>query len=272
MPLPCNPSNANAGAAIAPAIVVQVQDAAGIPVTISTAQVDMAIGSNPSGGTLGGTASISASGGIATFSTLSINKGGPGYTLTASSAGLASATSNPFNIIPVPVLVSASSRKTHGAAGSFDLALSLVPTAPSIEPRIGPNHTLVLTFDTPVTGGTLSVTEGTATVGTLTFSGNELVVPLTNVPDKQYVTVTVSSMTSGDGATGGGGSARVGFLKGDVNQNRVVTFGDVFAVNGVLGQPVTAVNFLKDVNVNGLLTFGDNFAVNNQTGNVLPAP
>ena len=177
-----------------------------------------------------------------------------------------------FDLSLRPTLVSVWSRKVHGSAGTFDLRIDGVPTNPKTEPRISAAHTIVFTFNKPVTAGVATVTEGTATVGTVTFSGNELVVPLTNVPDKQYVTVTVSSVTSGDGGTGGGGSARVGFLKGDVNQNRVVTFGDVFSVNGVLGQAVSAANFLRDVNVNGILTFGDNFAVNNQTGNVLPAP
>src|SRR6185295_1065761 len=58
----------------------------------------MAIGTNPGGGTLSGTTTVAASGGVASFSTLSINKAGPGYTLTASAAGLTGATSSTFNI------------------------------------------------------------------------------------------------------------------------------------------------------------------------------
>jgi len=117
------PTTAIAGAAIAPAVVVQVQDAAGVPVTISTVLVTMAIGNNPGGGVLGGTLAVNAAGGSATFSNLSIDKGGVGYTLTASGAGLASATSSLFNIKAAPVPVGATSRKTHGVAGTFDLPL-----------------------------------------------------------------------------------------------------------------------------------------------------
>jgi hypothetical protein len=58
----------------------------------------MAIGTNPSGGTLAGTLTVSATGGVATFSDLSIDKSGTGYTLTATATGLTSATSNAFDI------------------------------------------------------------------------------------------------------------------------------------------------------------------------------
>jgi hypothetical protein len=266
------PSNANSGAAITPPIVVQVQDAAGVPVTISAAQINMAIGNNPGGGTLGGTVSVNAVGGTATFSTLTIDKGGPGYTLTASSAGLTSVTSSPFNIISALVLVNAKSRKLHGAAGTFDLALSLTPTAPTTEPRIGPAHTLVFTFNTPVTGGTPTVIEGTATLGSATFDGNEMIVPLTGTTNQQYVTVSVTNVSSADGGTGGSGSVRIGFLVGDVNGNGVVTLSDLLLVNAVLTQPISMANFLRDVNASGTLTLSDKLTVNANLTQGLPAP
>ncbi|HVZ47843.1 MAG TPA: Ig-like domain-containing protein [Gemmatimonadaceae bacterium] len=58
----------------------------------------IAIGTNPAAGTLGGTVSATAVSGVATFANLSINNAGAGYTLTASSSGLTSATSAAFNI------------------------------------------------------------------------------------------------------------------------------------------------------------------------------
>src|SRR5438128_12230605 len=51
-----------------------------------------------------------------------------------------------------------------------------------------------------------------------------------------------------DGGTGGSASVRIGFLAGDVNQNRVVTISDLLAVNAVLSQFVSALNYLRDVN------------------------
>src|SRR5207249_11880830 len=87
------PTNANGGATIAPPVTVQIQDSLG-NLTTSTASVMVAIGTNPSSGTLSGTKTVNAVSGVATFSTLSIDKAGNGYTLTASSTGLTGAISN----------------------------------------------------------------------------------------------------------------------------------------------------------------------------------
>lgn len=91
------PSNANGGASIAPPIAVHILDAYG-NLSSSTASISMAIGTNPGGGILSGTLSVAAVAGVATFSDLSINAAGTGYTLVASSAGLANVTSSAFAI------------------------------------------------------------------------------------------------------------------------------------------------------------------------------
>ena len=100
----------------------------------------------------------------------------------------------------------------------------------------------------------MTVTEGTATAAAPTFSGNDVVVALTGVTDQQYVTVSLTNVASTDGGTGGVGSARVGFLTGDVNQSRVVSVADLGLVNAQLAQPTSAANYLKDVNVSGSMT------------------
>src|SRR6266581_4596736 len=94
------PSTTTAGAAIAPAVQVTARDAQGNIATGFTGSVTVAIGVNPSGGTLSGTATVAAVNGVATFSTLSINKSGTGYTVTASTTGVTGATSTPFSITP----------------------------------------------------------------------------------------------------------------------------------------------------------------------------
>ncbi len=66
--------------------------------TSSTVAVTVAIGNNAGGGILSGTTTKNAVAGVATFSDLSINQAGTGYTLTASATGVADATSNAFNI------------------------------------------------------------------------------------------------------------------------------------------------------------------------------
>src|SRR6266516_3302710 len=92
------PSNAAAGAVNTPGVQVTVQDAQGNTVTTATTSITLAIGTNPASGTLAGTKTVAAASGVATFSTLSLNMVGTGYTLTAAATGLTGATSGAFNI------------------------------------------------------------------------------------------------------------------------------------------------------------------------------
>jgi len=180
-----------------------------------------------------------------------------------------------FATATTPVVQGRISRKIHGAAGTFGLPLPGTPAAPTTEPRsggAGGNHTIVFVFDKEVTAGNAAVTAGTATVGTPTFSGNEMRVPLTGVTNQQYVTVAVSGVVAADGGTGGSGSVRVGFLLGDVSQNRVVTVSDLAQVNAQIAQVVTAANYLRDVNASGTLTVADKGIANTQITKALPTP
>ena len=120
-----------------------------------------------------------------------------------------------------PQLVAAQARKVHGTAGTLDLPLVLTLSAPTIEARAGPSHTLLLTFDKPIAAGRVLLTEGSATVGAPSFSGNQMSVSLGSVSNAQYVTVAVTEMAASDGGSGGAGSVRIGFLLGDADQSRV---------------------------------------------------
>ena len=117
------PSSAEAKAAISPPIKVQVQDANGNLVTTATDSITLAIGSSSGGAKLGGTLTAAAVGGEATFSTISIDKAGSGYTLIASVSGLTSATSSSFNI-------------TAGAA--TQLVFSVQPSSAEVNAAISP--------------------------------------------------------------------------------------------------------------------------------------
>jgi len=171
-----------------------------------------------------------------------------------------------------PVVQSALSRRVHGGAGTFDLPLSAVTTNPTTEPRQGPAQTIVFTFDKPINAATATITEGTATAGVPTFSGSNVIVGLTGVNNQQYVTIALTNVASSDGGTGGSGSVRLGFLVGDVNQNRVVTLADLGLVNAQLAQTVTAANYLKDVNASGTLSLADKGITNANLTKALPAP
>jgi hypothetical protein len=94
------PTNAVAGASIAPAVTVAVEDAGGNVVTSAKNAVTITL----AGGTgLAGTLTVSAVKGVATFSNLSVTPASSGDTMTAASSGLASAISSTFNITAAPV-------------------------------------------------------------------------------------------------------------------------------------------------------------------------
>ena len=115
------PSNTAAGSAITPAVKVAVEDANGnVETTDNATTVKLAIGTNPGGGKLTGGAAVTVASGIATFSGLSINKAGTGYTLTASSTpSYTTAASAAFNIAlgaaTKLVLIQSPSTTTAGA-------------------------------------------------------------------------------------------------------------------------------------------------------------
>lgn len=92
------PGNGTGGSALSTQPVVTVQDAGGNTVTSDTSKVTVAIGTNPSNGTLSGTTQVNAVNGVASFANLAIDKAGNGYTLNATDGLLTSAASNTFNI------------------------------------------------------------------------------------------------------------------------------------------------------------------------------
>jgi streptogramin lyase len=75
-----------------------IEDQYGNVVTSASNTVSVAFANNPTGATLGGTLSVTASQGVAAFSNLTINKVGSGYTLQVSSTGLSSAVTNAVNV------------------------------------------------------------------------------------------------------------------------------------------------------------------------------
>src|SRR5437667_9373 len=122
------PSNAVAGAASTPAVQVAVQDAQGNTVTTATTSITVAIGTNPANGTLAGTKTVAAASGVATFSTLSLNIVGTGYTLTATAQGLTGATSSAFNVsVGAAATISVSAGQNQSARAG-----TAVATAPAV--------------------------------------------------------------------------------------------------------------------------------------------
>jgi alpha-tubulin suppressor-like RCC1 family protein len=172
------PANGVAGAAINPAILVSVTDVSGKVVTTADSTVSISIGSNPSNAALGGSLTVTAVAGVATFSNLELFRSGAGYTFVASSPGLASATSATFNVTTgatptfsfaqfssgensVCGITPTGSSYCWGANGDMQLGLGAANNATAFAPL--PVAT-TLAFASVSTGGTFScgVTAGHA--------------------------------------------------------------------------------------------------------------
>ena len=81
-------------------LTVEAEDSSGNLDSSFNGTVTVALANNPGGATLGGTLSVTASNGVATFSGLTLNKAASGYTLLVSSSGLDSATTGAITVTP----------------------------------------------------------------------------------------------------------------------------------------------------------------------------
>jgi hypothetical protein len=168
------------------------------------------------------------------------------------------------------------SRKTHGAAGTFDL---LIDTAPliagsvTVEPRIiGAGHSIVFQFNQAVTSiGSVSAVDtsgnpiGVASGVINSANTNEVIVTLTGVADASRVTIAVNSV-AGTGNTLNQASASMGFLVGDVNNSRSVSNTDITALKTRAGQTLNNTNFKYDVDVSGGISNTDISAAKTRVG------
>ncbi|PYO97626.1 MAG: hemagglutinin, partial [Gemmatimonadetes bacterium] len=169
------PAGGTANAALAPPVQVTAQDAFGNRDTAYVATVTVALAANPGGATLSGTTSIAAIAGVATYSTLRLDKVGTGYTLTATASGLTSATSMLFNIV----------------AGTISPSLSTVSASPG-----------AITASTGAAASTITVTAkdasgnpiaGATVVLAATGTGNTLTQPAATTDASGVATGTISS-------------------------------------------------------------------------------
>ena len=90
------PSAPIAGAAMVPAVQVQVIDGLGAAVPGVTVTLSLSV--NLNGAVLTGASATSDAAGVATFTSLEVDRPGGCYTLSASAVGTTAAASNPFNV------------------------------------------------------------------------------------------------------------------------------------------------------------------------------
>ncbi|HUC20769.1 MAG TPA: choice-of-anchor Q domain-containing protein, partial [Candidatus Polarisedimenticolaceae bacterium] len=183
-----HPSDANVGATITPAIQVQILDG-GNSLTTSNADITLAIGTNPGGGTLSGTTTVAAVNGTATFNNLSINQPGTGYTLLATSPDLVGATSNPFNILsPASVSGTKTVSGVFVPGNTITYTVVLSNTGPAVQlDNLGNEFTDAL--PSSLTLQSASATSGTTSVNvppnTVTWNGG--------IPASGSVTITITA-------------------------------------------------------------------------------
>lgn len=124
-----------AGEGIYPAPVVAIEDGLGNTVAASTAPVTLSITpeTGSQGAVLQGTTTVNAVSGLATFSGLSIDLTGSNYMLTATSPGLAPATSDVLFYVVSATMTTSSPTATPTASASPAPAATVTPS-PSTTP------------------------------------------------------------------------------------------------------------------------------------------
>ena len=168
------PTSAAAGADISPPVQVSVEDSNGNVVTSDDSTVTVAIGMNPGGGSLGGTLTVAAVNGVATFSDLWIDKAGTGYTLTATDGGLTGATSGTFNVVSSTAAKLAFTTQPTSAAAGIDIS---PPVQVSVEDAngnvvAGDTSNVTVAIGANPGGGTLGGTFTVASVNGVATFGN----------------------------------------------------------------------------------------------------
>jgi hypothetical protein len=158
------------------------------------------------------------------------------------------------------------SRKTHGAAGAFDIDL---PTDGSgVECRSGGrngNYTIVFTFaNNMVSCG--SPSSGSVSLGP---NPNQCTADVSSVPNEQYFTLTLTGAVDSTGASGSAATT-MGVLLGSTTGDGTVNSADIRETKSQSGHPVTESNFRTDVTIDGNIDGADLKQVKAQRGTSLP--
>ncbi len=154
-------------------LTVDAENSSGNLITSFNGTVTVALASNPGGATLGGTFSVTASGGVATFSGLTLNKAASGYTLLVSSSGLGEGVSSAITVTPAAatqLVITTQPPATVKLNNSFGLQASIEDQYGNVVTT--DTNAVTVAFANNPTGATLSGTLSVAaSEGVATFSG-----------------------------------------------------------------------------------------------------
>ena len=178
------------------------------------------------------------------------------------------------NLIPIttgPQLLSAVSRKVHGGAGTFDVAMGVAPATGEVESRAGGPSRIVITFDADVlaTDGTLNAGDeiivtttppGAINLSNLNITGPVLSFDVTGVPDRSCVSVSLTGLAEDVGGSPGDPVSnlilRQRALTGDASNSGRITSADVNLAKSLAGA-TTPGTFRADLNADGVVNATD---------------
>lgn len=172
-------------------------------------------------------------------------------------------------------LTSVVSRKTHGAAGEFDVPLPTSGTR-GVENRTGGAngaHKLIFTFAQPVTA--VASAAASASNGSPSASGqpgpnaDQYTVNVTGAPNREYLTVTLDGVQTG-GTTLNNVQGTAGILLGDSSADAVVNSGDITQTRRQSGQITVEANFRNDISLDGVINSADITQARRASGTALP--
>ncbi len=190
-----NPSNTVAGVVNSPDITVELQDSNGTIVPTATDSITLAFGTDPSGSTatLGGTVTVNAIAGVATFTNITVDKAFNAYTFDVTGAGLTTATSTTFNITPAPKAKLAIKTEPIDTEQNVSISPSIeVEIQDSFGNKTTDGDLITLTISTNPGGSTLAGnTAQNAIAGTATFND----ISLANVGTGYTLSATAAGLT-----------------------------------------------------------------------------
>jgi FKBP-type peptidyl-prolyl cis-trans isomerase 2 len=161
-------------------VTINAEDSGGFTDLTFTGQVTISLANNPGGGSLGGTLTLNAVKGVATFSNLQLTVAANGYTLQAVSFGLPTVTTSPFNVTAghATQLVVTTQPAGVVAGHNFSIAVSAEDAYFNVDSTFTGNVSLALSNNPGNTslGGTLNAT---AVKGVANFSNLRLNVAAT---------------------------------------------------------------------------------------------
>ena len=233
--------------------------------------VAVALLNNPGVATLGGTVSVTAQNGVATFSGLTLNEPGIGYTLSVSSSGLTAATTSAFNVQTQIATVAVGWGTQTATLQTASDGLRLLPAGRNTDmPWLGIDRVqLTLTQAETLAAGDITVIGSSGTnYGPVTVSGSGTSYTITlaqpiNAADRVTITIGNDLIATY--------TRRLDVLPGDVNDDGVVNVQDMVLIrNQMLGLLGAVPTIFGDINGDGKVDINDYTAVRKLIGTTLP--